>query len=306
MTSVELVDLRVVYRAKGEPERVALDGFSLTADREMVALLGPNGAGKSTLMGVIAQTVTPESGQRVSPSSRKELAVVFQTPALDHLLTVRENLMLAGALHGLKKPACRERGAELAAELGIADRLDTQVRRLSGGLARRADLARALMAHPGVLLLDEPTTGLDIDARRSFWEVMRVIRDRLGMTVLLATHLIDEAEQADRVVMMREGRLVKEGEPRALRGLLGERVLRLRLSDEAQLAQASDWLTAMDASFVVADRLIIAPDIDPAVATGCPVAQAAVTIAPPSLEDVYTFFTSGASAEHDAAQGVLA
>lgn len=290
MKAVELRDLRVVYRNKAGGDRVALDGFSLEADHEMVALLGPNGSGKSTLMGVIAQTLTPESGQRLAPTSRKELSVVFQTPALDLLLTVRENLMIAGALHGLSRALTAQRIGELCGELGVGDRLDEQVRHLSGGLMRRVDLARALVPHPRVLLLDEPTTGLDIDARRSFWEVLARIRSRLTMTVILATHLIDEAEHADTVVMMRDGRRVRAGSPQSLRGLLGSRVLRLRLPRDGDVSVVTAWLRDSGVEHIVNEGLILGIDVDPDLAARCPVEDASVTIAPPSLEDVYSFF----------------
>lgn len=291
MSAIEVRDLRVVYRRKGELDRVALDGFSLTANHEMLAMLGPNGSGKSTLMGVISQTITPDSGALLSPTSRAGLSVVFQTPALDVLLTVRENLHLAGAMHGLDRATTNGRIDSVAAELGIADRLGEQVRHLSGGLARRADLARALIPHPEVLLLDEPTTGLDIDARRSFWDSMHRVQRSLGMTVLLATHLIDEAERADRVVMVREGRSVCIDTPAALRASLGDRVLRVSARDESNLEQLSAWLQSMGLEGHRVDRMLIAPHASTHHVEGCPVDSASLTLAPPTLEDVYSLRT---------------
>lgn len=291
MSAIEVRDLRVVYRRKGEPDRVALDGFSLEADQEMLAMLGPNGAGKSTLMGVISQTIKPESGVLASPSSRAGLSVVFQTPALDVLLTVRENLRLAGALHGLDRSIINERIDSVAAELGITDRLDEQVRHLSGGLARRADLARALIPHPSVLLLDEPTTGLDIDARRSFWDSMLRVRQSLGMTVLLATHLIDEAERADRVVMMREGHSVCIDTPKVLRSTLGERVLRIVAQEESDIDRLASWLRTEGFQAHRIDRLLIVPHARADLLEGCPIPSASLTLAPPTLEDIYSIRT---------------
>jgi ABC-2 type transport system ATP-binding protein len=291
VSAIDLRDLRVVYRRKGEADRVALDGFSLEADNEMLALLGPNGSGKSTLMGVIAQTIRPESGEVVEPRSRSGLCVVFQTPALDALLTVRENLLIAGALHGIDRATTKARIESISHELGIGDRLHEQVRHLSGGLARRADLARALVPHPSVLLLDEPTTGLDIDARRSFWESMSRVRARLGMTVLLATHLIDEAERAERVLMMREGHRVCLDTPEALRHSLGERVLRISVSDDAELEAVGSWLSGKGLMSHRVDRMLIVPDAGAEYLEGCPAVSAAFTLAPPSLEDVYSIRT---------------
>lgn len=292
MSVLELRDLRVVYRRKGEPDRIALDGFTISADAEMLALLGPNGSGKSTLMGVIAQTIRPESGERVAPTSRHGLSVVFQTPALDTLLTVRENLRVGGALHGMDRATITSRTDELAGELGLTDRLDEQVRHLSGGLARRADLARALLPHPRLLLLDEPTTGLDIDARRSFWESMQRVQRALGMTVLLATHLIDEAERADRVMMMLSGQMVCDGSPEQLRGELGERVLRVSTPDDADLGTLEAWFRDQGLDPTRMDRVLIAPHASGEHLEGCPIASASLTLAPPTLEDVYSVRTN--------------
>jgi len=292
VSAIELHDLRVVYRRKGEPERVALDGFSLESDGEMLALLGPNGAGKSTLMGVISQTIKPQSGRVIAPSSRAGLSMVFQTTALDVLLTVRENLHVSAALHGISRTEAAKRIDELAAELRIEDRLDEQVRHLSGGLARRADLARALVPHPSLLLLDEPTTGLDIDARRSFWDSMRRIREQLGMTVLLATHLIDEAERADRVAMMSEGRCVGLETPSSFRSSLGERVLRIHAQEREQLEHAMAWLESIGHQAVAIDHTLIvehAAEID---LQACPVEGVSLTLAPPTLEDAYSVRTN--------------
>lgn len=281
----------MVYRRKGEPDRVALDGFSLQADNEMVALLGPNGSGKSTLMGVIAQSIRPQGGEVVSPTSRVGLSMVFQTPALDMLLTVRENLHIAGALHGIRPSDRQARVLAIAQELDIADRLDEQVRHLSGGLARRADLARALMPHPKLLLLDEPTTGLDIDARRSFWESMLRVRKQFGMTVLLATHLIDEAERADRVLMMRLGERVCFDSPDVLRSRLGERVLRISAADQRDLDQLGGWVDALGYESYMVDRTILVAHAQADLLGSCPVQTATLTLAPPSLEDVYSVLT---------------
>lgn len=291
MSAVDLRDLRVVYRRKGEPDRVALDGYSLESDNEMLALLGPNGAGKSTLMGVIAQTIQPDSGERVSPKSRRGLSIVFQTPALDALLTVRENLRLSGALHGISSAETDQRAEHLGRQLGIEDRLDDLVRNLSGGLARRADLARALIPHPSLLLLDEPTTGLDIDARRAFWESMRAIREQLRMTVLVATHLIDEADRADRVAMLSAGRSVGIDTPTNFRASLGERILRVRSSDTGLIDRAVTWLETLGQSCVRIDEMVLAPHAEGVDLQSCPVEGLSLTLAPPTLEDAYSIRT---------------
>ncbi|MBL4698751.1 MAG: ABC transporter ATP-binding protein [Phycisphaerales bacterium] len=290
MNAVELENIRVVYNTKKTGDRVALDSFSLTANNEMIALLGPNGSGKSTLLNVIAQTITPGSGQLIAPTSRKALSIVFQTPALDLLLTVRENLMVAGALHDLPKVEIQARIVSIVQELGLEDRLNDQVRHLSGGLARRADLARALIAHPSVLLLDEPTTGLDIDARRIFWETLDRTRDRLQMTVLMATHITDEAEHSDRVVMMRDGQTVKDDSPAQLKSTLGDRIIRITCQHESEIATISQWLDSNSIEHITCNRLILGHHADSSLAASCPVDSASITIAPPTLDDVYTYY----------------
>jgi ABC-2 type transport system ATP-binding protein len=297
MSAIDLTNIRVVYHTRKTGDRVALDNFSLKAENEMLALLGPNGAGKSTLLNVISQTITPGSGSLNAPRSRQSLAVVFQTPALDELLTVRENLLVAGALHDLPQNETTTRIESIAAELGLADRLDDQIRHLSGGLARRADLARALIPHPKVLLLDEPTTGLDIDARRIFWETLDHTRARLKMTVLMATHITEEAEHADRVLMIRDGKTIKDGTPTDLKSSLGQRIIRISLSNDAETTRASDWLSENSVEHITTNQLVIGHHADPSLATTCPVETAAITIAPPTLADVYTYYAQSPSCE---------
>lgn len=295
--TVELNNIRVVYRTRKNGERVALNNFSLSADNEMLALLGPNGAGKSTLLNVIAQTIVPGAGQLIAPTSRRSLAVVFQTPALDELLTVRENLMVAGALHDLPKPVIQSRISSIAKDLGLEDRLDDQIRHLSGGLARRADLARALIPHPTVLLLDEPTTGLDIDARRIFWETLDRTRSHLQMTVLMATHITDEADHADRVLMIREGQTVRDGSPAELKAALGDRIIRITLNNHTDTEKISDWLTEHAIEHITCNHLLIGRNANASLATTCPVESASITIAPPTLDDVYTYYAQFTTSE---------
>ena len=290
MNAIELNHITVVYQSKKTGERTALNNFSLAANNQLIALLGPNGSGKSTLLNVLAQTIAPTTGTLVAPTSRTGLSIVFQTPALDELLTVRENLKVSGALHNLTRDEIKTRTDSIAQELHITDRLDDQVRHLSGGLARRADLARALIAHPTVLLLDEPTTGLDIDARRIFWQTLHRTRKQLAMTVLIATHITDEAEHADRVVMIRDGQSIKDESPTDLKASLGRRIIRINTANDADTTAASAWLTEQAIEHITCDHLIIGRDADPALAANCPVESAAITIAPPTLEDAYTYY----------------
>ncbi|MDF1809710.1 MAG: ABC transporter ATP-binding protein [Phycisphaerales bacterium] len=303
MSSINLKEIRVVYHSSKSAERIALDSFSLQADREMLALLGPNGAGKSTLLNVISQSIIPGSGEVITPSSRESVSIVFQTPALDELLTIRENLMVAGALHNLPKNEINQRVEDIANELGISDRLNDQVRHLSGGLIRRADLARALIPHPSVLLLDEPTTGLDIDARRGFWETIDRTRKQYGMTVILATHLTEEADHADRVVMIRDGKKIIDDSPNALKTTFGDRIIRVNVKSDSDADDVCRWLSQNNIEYLSLGHLIIGKNADAAFASSCPIGSAEITIAPPALSDVYTFYAQSVVSESDS--GVL-
>lgn len=244
--ALNITALRKTYATKPEP-RLALAGIDLAVPvSQRVALLGPNGSGKSTLLKILclAQDADADPATRIESfsldllnprSSRAHLAglgVVFQSPGLDAMLTIRENLRTQGALVGLNRAATDARTDALAAALSITDRLDARVSTLSGGLARRADLARAMLHQPRLLLLDEPTTGLDIVARQAFLALVDQIAPSNGPTTLiLCTHMMDEAERMDRVVMLDHGSIVLDGTPRDLRASLGQRVLRLHADD---------------------------------------------------------------------------
>jgi len=282
MRVIEVDQLRVVYANK-VGDRVALDGVSLGVGCESIALLGPNGAGKSTLMGVLAGTLHPDGGM-VNRNYEGGLGVVFQTPALDELLTIGENLLLAGALHGMGKGSSRESTQALLGVLEIADRIDQQVRHLSGGLKRRADLARALLPSPGLLLLDEPTSGLDVEARASLWGALDSIRKDSEIAVVFATHMTEEASRADRVVVMGDGKIVVDGPPQDLIGSLGSYVLRIRTGDTGLI---ESWSKEIGCACVAKGNEVLISHAKPEHAGRCPGDPKSVTLAAPTLEDVY-------------------
>ncbi|MEK0084495.1 ABC transporter ATP-binding protein [Benzoatithermus flavus] len=184
------------------------------------ALLGPNGAGKTTLMALITSLFAAEQGRirvcghALEAEPRKALAamgVVFQRPTLDVDLSIEQNLRYAAALYGIPRAVARERMAELLARFNLADRAASKVRTLSGGMRRRVEIARALLHRPRLLVLDEPTVGLDIDSRRELVDhVHRLCREE-GLAVLWATHLIDEIWPGDRVVLLHQGRVRAAG-----------------------------------------------------------------------------------------------
>ena len=225
-----LVSVEAVVRARDLVKRFgehhAVDGIDFDIEPgETFAMLGPNGAGKSSTMKMIS-TVSPVTSGRLEvfgcdPAAdgrqiRARLGVVPQEDILDMALTVRQNLTVYGRYFDLSRAEGRRRADELLQFVQLADRADDQVRPLSGGMKRRLSIARSMVNNPELILLDEPTTGLDPQARHLLWERLYQLK-RQGVTLLLTTHYMDEAEQlADRLVILDRGRIVAEGTPRSL------------------------------------------------------------------------------------------
>ncbi|MGQ0720907.1 MAG: ATP-binding cassette domain-containing protein [Candidatus Eiseniibacteriota bacterium] len=226
--------------------RVALDAVTLEVPRgSLFALLGPNGGGKSTLFRILATLFRPTRGRATglghdvanqASGVRRAIGVAFQAPALDKKLTVRENLTHQGHLYGLRGRRLAARIDELLALFRLGERARDRVETLSGGLARRVDLAKALLHAPPVLLLDEPSTGLDPGARRELLETLTSLRDG-GTTVLLTTHLTDEAARASHVAILDRGKLVVLGAPDSLVAEIGGDVVTLDSEDAPGLAR---------------------------------------------------------------------
>jgi ABC-2 type transport system ATP-binding protein len=211
--------------------RAALSGVTLSIRAgEMFALLGPNGSGKTTLFRILSTLLAPSAGMaRVggcdvvgeAMAVRHQIGVVFQSPALDPQLTVEENLRCAGSLYGLRGADLVARLRSAAEALGLSDRLADRVQSLSGGLQRRVEIAKCLLPRPRVLLLDEPSTGLDPAAREGLRVTLERVRRESEVTVVMTTHLLEEAERCDRVAILHRGRLVACETPGELRGRLG-------------------------------------------------------------------------------------
>jgi ABC-2 type transport system ATP-binding protein len=241
-------------------DRIALDDVSLTVSPgEMFALLGPNGGGKTTLFRIIATLVRPAAGSvRVFGADvrtngadvRRLLGVVFQSPALDKRLTVRENLRHHGHLYGLRGRPLHDLIEAALARVRLSDRGDDRVLALSGGLARRAEIAKALLPAPRLLLLDEPTTGLDPGVRADLWRDLRALREAQGTTIVLTTHLMDEAEACDRVAILDSGRVVLSGRPGDLTAALGGDILTIDSDRPAVLAAGLRERFALPAAVV--------------------------------------------------------
>jgi ABC-2 type transport system ATP-binding protein len=227
-------------------DRVALKGVNFqVAKGEIFGLLGPNGGGKSTLFRILSTMMSPSDGSAVvaghdvarDPAAvRRKVGVVFQTQSLDKALTVEENLRAQGHLHGLSGAKLRDRMIFALEKLGIADRRGELVDKLSGGLKRRVEIAKALLHRPQVLLMDEASTGLDPAARREVSRHVDELRRHEGVTVLLTTHILPEAALCDRLVLLHQGAIVAQGSPAELCSRIGGDVVELTTADAEALA----------------------------------------------------------------------
>lgn len=227
-------------------DRVALKGVSFSvAKGEIFGLLGPNGGGKSTLFRILSTMMVPTEGAatvagfdvaRDPASVRRKVGVVFQTQSLDKALTVEENLRAQGHLHGLSGATLRDRMSFAMDKLGIGDRRGELVEKLSGGLKRRVEIAKALLHRPQVLLMDEASTGLDPAARREVSRHVEDLRRNEGVTILLTTHILPEAETCDRLLLLHHGSIVAQGSPRELCSRIGGDVVVLDTQDGEALA----------------------------------------------------------------------
>ncbi len=225
--------------------RSALKGISFDVrPAELFGLLGPNGSGKTTLFRILSTLMVPTSGQanilgydaaREPGQVRRHIGVVFQAQSVDVKLTAYENLWHQGHLYGLRGKALKRRIEEILSRVGLADRAKELVETFSGGMQRRIELAKGLLHHPGVLLLDEPTTGLDPGARRDLWQYLAVLRDEEQVSVLVTTHLMEEAERCDRLAILNEGEIVALGTPAELKSEIGGDVVLLEAAKDAAL-----------------------------------------------------------------------
>ncbi len=228
--------------------RTALNGVSFDVrSAELFGLLGPNGSGKTTLFRILSTLMIPTAGRALimgfdaanDPASlRRQIGVVFQAQSVDPKLTAYENLWHQGHLYGLRGATLKTRVTEILERVGLSDRAKELVETFSGGMQRRIELAKGLLHHPAVLLLDEPTTGLDPGARRDLWQYLQILRDEEHVSVLVTTHLMEEAERCDRLAIMNEGNLVALGTPSELKSEIGGDVILLDAAhDAASLAE---------------------------------------------------------------------
>jgi ABC-2 type transport system ATP-binding protein len=243
--AIEAVELTKTY--PGDVQAVKGISFQVPPG-EAFGLLGPNGAGKTTTIGMLNTTVVPTSGRALlggrdvakDPIGTRAISsVVFQDAVVDQPLTGRQNLELHLRLWGKNNPEGRARLNELADVVGLSGYLDRAVATYSGGQRRRMEIVRALLSDPQVVFLDEPTVGLDIRVRHDLYDILATLRERTGVTVLLTTHYLEEAERlCDRIAIVDAGRIVASDAPANLLASLGDEVLEVRVDDPAKAVQS--------------------------------------------------------------------
>lgn len=285
-------------------QREALVDISLdVASGEIFGLLGPNGGGKTTLFHVLTTLVPTVTGQvhllgydlaQEAAAVRSCIGVVFQSPSLDRKLTARENLRHHGHLYGMRGQHLHDRIQYVMQRVGLTERQNDLVETLSGGLQRRVELAKAVLHSPQLLLLDEPSTGLDPGARRDFTAYLEQLRTQDGVSVLLTTHILEEAEHCDRVGILHQGHLVAVGTPDELKASVGGDVVVVQTADpvglQARMRERFDYATV-----VLEDRVrvelpcghIFVRDVVEAFAREIQ----SVTFSKPTLEDVFIHLT---------------
>jgi ABC-2 type transport system ATP-binding protein len=302
MTPVQVDSLSYSYGKRRALHQVS---FSVS-ESELFALVGPNGGGKSTLFRILStlQGLQEEGNVRLlgfSLSERKNLVairngigVVFQSPALDKKLTVTENLIFQGHLYGLTGAGLLARIREVLSLLGVGDRATDKVETLSGGLKRRVEIAKALLHWPKLLILDEPTTGLDPLARKEVWNYLHSLRTQAQLTICLTTHLLEEAESANRVALLDKGSLVAMGTPVELRAMVGTDVISMKTNTPAILKGEIEKRFQTSVEIVggeVRIRKTEAHEFIPALVGAFSEKIHSVTVGKPTLEDLFILKT---------------
>ncbi len=288
----------VVHRYEN---RTALNGVSFDVrPAELFGLLGPNGSGKTTLFRILSTLMIPSGGRALvmgfdaseDPASlRRQIGVVFQAQSVDPKLTAFENLWHQGHLYGLRGTALKRRVEEILTRVGLLDRAKERVETFSGGMQRRIELAKGLLHHPGVLLLDEPTTGLDPGARRDLWQYLQILRDEEHVSVLVTTHLMEEAERCDRLAIMNEGNLVALGTPAELKSEIGGDVILLDAAHDAGILAEHIRTRFQVTTTVLGNQVRLEQEgghrFVPDLVEAFPGEIQAISVSKPALEDVF-------------------
>ena len=281
-------------------ERVAVDGLSLEIGTgEIFVFLGPNGSGKTTLFRVLSTLIPLQAGEVTlfghdlrteTDAARQKMGVVFQAPSLDKKLTVAENLHHQGVLYGLPAEELNRRKTEMLTALGLTDRANERVEKLSGGQRRRVELAKGILHRPQLLLMDEPSTSLDPGARADLWKYLRQVRAEDGVTIVMTTHLLEEAERADRIAIMHEGKLAALDTPATLQASVGGDSITIHTEQPTELAEAIH--VRFECEAVVLDGTVRLEQPDghqwiSKLVEAFPEKIESITLGKPTLEDVF-------------------
>jgi len=273
---------------------------------EVFGFLGPNGAGKSTTIKMLCTLLRPTEGQawvnghdvaRAPDLVRASLGIIFQDYSLDDRITAEENLRFHCMIYHVPRSERRARIQSMLEMVGLDDRAGDRVRMFSGGMKRRLEIARGLLHHPAVLILDEPTVGLDPQTRQAIWTHIHELRRREGITVFMTTHYMDEAEHCDRIGIMDHARLVALDTPEALKARAGDDVIHLRTADNAvaaELLRRDGTITVVEEGAALRLETAHADRIVPELLQHFPVPVLAIEIARPTLNDVFLRLTGQA------------
>jgi ABC-2 type transport system ATP-binding protein len=281
-------------------QRQALNDVSFEIEAgEIFVFLGPNGGGKSTLFRLLSTLLPLAQGEaavlgfdlrRQIGEIRSRIGVVFQSPSVDRKLTVGENLLHQGHLYGIRGAELQRRSETLLERFRLTDRVRDRVETLSGGLRRRVELAKGLLHHPRLLLLDEPSTGLDPAARNDVWDYLRQLREQDGVTVALTTHLLEEADKADRIAIIDQGKLVALDTPDALRSTVGGDAITIQTAAPELVAAGIRDRFGCTAGVMEGNVRLEMPDGHQWIARlveAFPGQISAITLGKPTLEDVF-------------------
>ena len=300
-------------------ENVAVDGVDLMIPRGGIyGVLGPNGAGKTTVIRMLATLLRPDAGSAqvlghdvfTEPKTiRSKIALTGQFASLDEDLTGVENLILIGRLLGFTSQAARARGMDLLAAFGLTDAANRQVKKYSGGMRRRLDIAGSLVVTPELMFLDEPTTGIDPRSRNQVWDIIRALVEG-GTTILLSTQYLEEADQlADRIAVIDHGRVIAEGTPGQLKAQVGSGALKVRVAEPADREQAAQILSTTLGDDVIREKDAAALTVRLSQGTAASSALVALeeaglnietfALGQPSLDEVFLALTGKITENHD-------